>query len=122
MQIIKIDKQYFYVENLSTQLSTGSHAKITLIFDIKRFPNYHTFFTDKYDKASLSFTKTDYQFTIEHNGVRATGCFIKMIDIDNMSLVMCVYINCDVYEEIPLSERRDETINQILDNNNLLED
>ncbi len=118
MKSIKIDNINFQVENFSTQLSTGSHATIVVTINIATYPSYYKFFVDYFDKCSnTTLSKKDYSFNIQHLNYMAYGCIIKSLDIDNMNYIMQLHIVCDYFEQMPISERREQIINDILDNN-----
>jgi hypothetical protein len=122
MSLIKIFRtsdnsiKQFSVENLSTQLSTGSHAIITITIDIGKYPSYYKFFIEEYDRPITGY-KLDNVFQIQHKNYLASGCLIKSLDIDNMNYLMHVNIISDYFQEIPISELRDQVINDILDQN-----
>lgn len=114
---IKISNNIFIVENFSTQLSTGSHAIISITINTLNNPTAYSFFTTKYDN-STSLKKEESSFDIEHFNHKAYGCLIKSIDLDNMNYLMHLNIISDYFMEIPISERRDQIITDILNNNN----
>lgn len=106
----------FFVEEFSTQLTTGSHAHISMTINISTYPNYYKYFIDIYDKSSTCLNKNESSFNVQHLNYKAHGCHIKSIDVDNMNYLMHLNIVCDFFEQIPLSERRDEIIDKVLNN------
>ena len=108
--------QQFYVENFSTQLSTGSHANISITIDIGKYPDYYKFFVEEYDRPKTGY-KIDNVFRIQHKNCLASGCLIKSLDIDNMNYMMHIHIISDYFQEIPISELRDQALNDLLGEN-----
>ena len=117
MQLVKIKEHYFHVEDISTQLSLGSHGSISLTINTLKNPSYYKFFTDIFDQYSEeSFTQyaTDVKFNIQYKNLRGHGCLIKSLDIDSMNYLLYVNINCVYLEEITVQEKRDELIDEVL--------
>ena len=106
MQIIKIKEQYFYVEDISTQFSIGSHGKINITINTLNYPKYYKFFTDIFDSYS--------EFDLQYKNLRGYGCVIKSLDIDNMNYLLYVNIHCDYLEQVTIQEKRDELIDEFL--------
>ena len=114
MKIIKIDNRYFYVEDISTQPSIGSHGIINLTINTLKYSEYYKFFTDIFDNYyEDSLSKTNV-FNIQFKNLRAYGCKIKSLDIDSMNYLLYVNINCDYLEQVTVQEKRDEIIDEVL--------
>jgi hypothetical protein len=116
MNVVKINSDYFFVEDFSTQFSIGSHGTINLTINTFKYPEYYKFFTDifdnYYDKSGLS--KSDFTFNIQLKNLRAYGCLIKSLDIDSMNYLLYVNINCDYLEQVTVQEKREEIITDLL--------
>lgn len=124
MQIIKINNDYFEVENISTQLTIGSHATIKLTIDTKKNTGYYQYFTDIFDRYNDEIWNQNPNntiFGIQAKNIKGYGCIIKSIDIDNIHNIMNLSINCNYLEEITIQEKRDELINEVLDQTSLNE-
>lgn len=111
---IKICGDIFQIESYSVQLSTGSHANISISIYTFNNSKAYNFFINKYDNTNSK----DLSFDIEHHSFKAYGCMIKSMDLDNMNYMMHLNIICDYFNEVPISERRDQMITDILDKNN----
>lgn len=117
MDIIKINDDYFNVESISTQYSIGSHGVISLTLNTLKYPQYYRFFTDIFDNyydSSNGVYKSDITFNIQFKNLRAYGCIIKSLDIDSMNYLLYVNINCDYLEQATIQEKRDELIDEVL--------
>lgn len=117
MQIIKINQEYFQVEDISTQFSIGSHGSISLTINTLNHPNYYKFFTDIFDNYYEDIhrlPKSDIVFNVQFKNLRAYGCMIKSLDIDSMNYLLYVNITCDYLEQVTVQEKRDELIDDVL--------
>lgn len=117
MDIIKINDDYFTVESISTQYSIGSHGVISLTINTLKYPQYYKFFTeifDNYYDNNNKLSKYDIAFNIQFKNLRAYGCMIKSLDIDSMNYLLYVNINCDYLEQVTVQEKRDELIDEVL--------
>jgi hypothetical protein len=117
MHLVKIKEDYFHVEDISTQLSLGSHGSISLTINTLKHPDYYKFFTEVFDSYSQdSFTQyvKELKFNIQYKNLRGNGCLIKSLDIDSMNYLLYVNINCDYLEQVTVQEKRDELIDDVL--------
>jgi hypothetical protein len=104
---VKIDNDLFDVIDLTVQLSIGSHTTTYISLDINKNPNYLKYFTNLYENHS-SFTMSSIKFV-------APGSLIKSIDVDfdsNMNLT----IKSDIFNPVSIQERREEIIDELLNN------
>lgn len=104
---VKIDNDIFDVVDVTVQLSIGSHTTTYISLDINKNTNYLKYFTNLYENHS-SFTMSSIKFI-------APGSLIKSIDVDFDSN-MNISIKSDVFNPINIQERRDEMIDEILNN------
>lgn len=103
---IKINDETFLIKDMSIQLSIGSHATLELSFDIKTNPTYSNIFFNKYENRE--------KFNIVGRDFEAKGTIIKTIDID--SNTMNTSLRCDLLNHKDISERREEIIDEVLNN------
>ena len=104
---VKIDNDVFDVIDVTVQLSIGSHTTTYISLDINKNPNYLKYFTNLYENHS-SFTMSSIKFV-------APGSLIKSIDVDFDSN-MNITIKSDVFNPVNIQERRDEMIDELLNN------
>jgi hypothetical protein len=105
---IKIDNETFYVKEVMIQLTVMAHATIDLSFDIKSYPSYSDIFFNMYEKGS--------KFNIVAKEFEGKGIMIKAVDVG--SKIMNISLKCDLLNHKDISERRDEIIEEVLNNNN----
>ena len=103
---IKINDETFFIKDMSIQLSIGSHASLELSFDIKTYPNYSNIFFNKYENRE--------KFNIVGKDFEAKGTIIKTIDLDTNT--MNTSLRCDLLNHKDISERREEIIDEVLNN------
>jgi hypothetical protein len=103
---IKINDETFFIKDMSIQLSIGTHASLELSFDIKTYPNYSNIFFNKYENRE--------KFNIVGKDFEAKGTIIKTIDIDTNT--MNTSLRCDLLNHKDISERREEIIDKVLNN------
>lgn len=103
---IKINNETFFIKEMTIQLSIGSHASISLSFDISKYPNYSIIFFNKYENKE--------KFNIIGKEFEAKGTIIKTIDTDRNT--MNTSLRCDLLNHKDISERREEIIDEVLNN------
>ena len=103
---IKINNETFFIKDMSIQLSLGVHASIELSFDIKNYPTYSNIFFNKYENKE--------KFNIVGKDFEAKGTIIKTIDTDKNT--MNTSLRCDLLNHKDISERREEIIDEVLNN------
>lgn len=121
---IKIDGQVFEIEQGEAQLSTGSHASIYIKLDIKRNASYYSFFIKKYEEqsnSSMGSNAKSFKFDVYHKHFIARGTLIKTMDV-SFNSEMNLTLICDVLESTDTQERRDEIIDDLLNNETLPKD
>ena len=104
---IKIDNDLFDVIDVVVQLSIGSHTTTYISLDINKNTNYLKYFTNLYENHS-KFTMNSVKFV-------APGSLIKSIDVD-FDTKMNVTIKSDIFNPVDIQERRDEMIDELLNN------
>jgi hypothetical protein len=103
---IKINDETFFIKDMSIQLSIGVHASILLSFDISKYPSYSNLFFNKFENRE--------KFNIVGKEFEAKGTIIKTIDTDNTT--MNISLRCDLLNNKDISERREEIIDEVLNN------
>jgi hypothetical protein len=103
---IKINDEIFFIKDMSIQLSIGTHATLELSFDVKTYPNYPNIFFNKYENRE--------KFNIVGKDFEAKGTIIKTIDLDTNT--MNTSLRCDLLNHKDISERREEIIDEVLNN------
>jgi hypothetical protein len=108
---VKIDNDYFEVESIEAQLTIGTHGTISILFNNdKRCNDYLSSWFDE----SIHKTKSQYIRNISCNFFDGVGCFIKTIDFNPIKNNIYVEFSCDYISQVNISERRDDKINQLL--------
>lgn len=108
MGYIRIDNDVFEVGTISTQTTIGSHATIYISVDIENHVNYLNYFINLFDNKK--------KFDLVGGSFIGQGSFIKSIDVE-FNKRMNLTIRTDILHIKDASERRDEIIEEILNNN-----
>ena len=130
MKWVKIGDDIFHIEDGSVQLSMGSHASIYLSVDISKYPSYKDYFIKKYDAQNSSgqLLSSDsnglpswtpvVKFDMMSSKFVERGCMIKSIDTDFTTKIN-LNIKCDLLETADLQGRREERLEDILNDKTL---
>lgn len=132
---IKIKDKEFFAKEISVQYTTDynqqyyKHSKvaisqpgrtscdITIVLDLILQTESYKFITDLYDDQfsmnGRSGYANDYKFNVVCNNFMAQGSLIKSIDLDPNGIVT-LDITSDYVTLVPLDERRDQIIDEIL--------
>lgn len=110
---IRIDNNIFDVDSWEVQLSIGSHANISITIDINKNPGYYQFFIKTYEDSK--------KFDIYNTMFLAKGSHIKSMDI-SFNNEITLSIVCDLLEPIDTQVRRDEIIDDLLNDKTLSKD
>jgi hypothetical protein len=110
---VKIDNDYFEVESIETQLTIASHSAINIIFNIDKKNGCYNYLTSWFDE-SFNNTKSSFIRKISCKNFDAMGCFIKTLDFNPVKNNISVIFSCDYLEQVDISERRNEKIEEIL--------
>jgi hypothetical protein len=112
--------QYNRFTNKHARIATtqpGRSCDITIVLDISLQKESYKFITDLYDNqfgiSGRSGYANDYKFNISCANFIANGTYFKSIDIDTNGLVT-LGITSDYATLVPLDERRDQIIDEIL--------
>jgi hypothetical protein len=108
MMQIKFDELVFNCQDSIAQLSLGSHATITVFFDIKQYPEYEKQLIKLYESSKI--------FTITTTKFQSKGCKIKTMSIDFLLKRIEISIHVDVIDPSDVTKRRDDSIDNILKN------
>jgi hypothetical protein len=87
---------------------------ITISVDYNQ--NNKDYFFNLYDKRNQMLSASEYKFSISGADLSAHGCIIKSISADPTTNLIVMEIISDYSSVKPLSERRDEIIDEILNN------
>lgn len=104
---IKIEDKTFDVMECETQLSFENWAIMYLKLDIKNHPEYYDEFISLYDARKI--------FQISTVNFKSSVSHIKTIDID-FNRTMSMSIRCEKIDIYSKSDRRDDIIDDILNN------
>lgn len=132
---VKIKDKEFFAKEISVQYTTDynqqyyKHSKvaisqpgrqscdITIVLDLILQTESYKFITDLYDDqfgvGGRSGYAADYKFNVVCNNFMAQGSLIKSIDFDTNGIVT-LGITSDYVTLVPLDERRDQIIDEIL--------
>lgn len=103
---IKIDNCVFNIKEATAQLSMGSHATIELSVDSRK--DYSDFFFNKFESGT--------KFDIIGKNFDAKGALIKRFFLNGNQIN--ISIRCDILQNRDISQRREEIIDDILNNQN----
>lgn len=106
---VKVDGVVFNIKEYSVQLSIGSHASIDVSFDNRK--DYSDFFFEKYENKT--------KFNLIGKQFEAKGVHIKGIDVSLNKIHLS--LRCDILDNRDISERRDEIIDEVLNNKDKIE-
>lgn len=101
---IKIFNNVFECLDVSAQLSLGSHATLTVSFDLG---------ICKCKEFFIKIFETKSKFEIESTKFLCKGCYIKAMDIEP-SNKMSLLVHSDLINPVDLSIRREDFLNDIL--------
>ncbi len=106
---IKINGETIFIEesNVSVQFSTMAHASLDIRVNLNNYPQYLTYFFNLFQNHS--------KFDLVAKKFEAKGTLIKSVDYDLEFLN--ISLRCDILNLSDLSERRDEIIDSLLNNN-----
>ena len=101
--------------------SNGQTIDITISVDYNQ--NNKDYFFNLFDKRNQMLSASEYKFSISSTGFLAHGCIIRSITTDPTTKLIVMEIISDYSIVKPLDERRDEIIDEILNetykNNNI---
>lgn len=103
---IKIDNDIFFIKESSLQFSTAAHATVDICVDLALYPQYLQHFFNLFQNHT--------KFNLLTKDFEGKGTLIKSIDYDLESLK--ISLRCDLLNQSDKSERRDEIINELLNN------
>lgn len=104
---IKIDNDPLDIIDITVQFSIGSHTTTYIGLDLVKYPKYLNYITNLFDNCQ--------KFELSSNKFIAPGSYVKSIDIDFDSK-MNVAVKSDIFNPIDKQERRDEIIDELLNN------
>lgn len=102
---IKLEGNIFYIKQFSVQLSLGSHASIEVSTENRK--DYSDIFFNKYESGT--------KFNLIGKQFEAKGVHIKGIDVNQNQINLS--LRCDILDNRDISERREEIIDEVLNNN-----
>lgn len=130
MRWFKIGEDNFTARDLSIQYSIDTannnfgYAKIIhqgsqtidITISVDYSQNNRDYFFNLFDKRNQMLSASEYKFSIESAEILAHGCIIKSITTDPTTKLIVMEIISDYSSVKPLQERRDEIIDEILNN------
>ena len=105
MKSIKLDGDTYEYHDCQCQLTLGTHANLYLAFDIIKHPEYK--------KRIISIYESNKRFDIISNRFVSKANIIKLMDISSQYINL--EIRADILETIPQDKRRDNIIEDLLD-------
>jgi len=111
---VKIDNDYFEVESIETQLTIGTHGNITILFNKDKNPKIYEYLSSWFDQSVTTTIKSEYIRNISSKEFDAVGCFIKSMDFNPIKNNVYTHLSCDYITPVNVLERRDNKINDIL--------
>jgi hypothetical protein len=116
MDWVRIDNDIFDIEDITIQTSIGTHATIYITLDINSNPTYHKYFIKLYENQNHQTIK---KFKITSSRFVGIGSVIKSIDTD-FDNKMNLSILCDILDVTDVQSRRDELLNDLLNDETLV--
>lgn len=129
MKWFKIGEDNFTARDLSIQYSIDTannkfgYGKIIqdlptidLTISVDYNQNNRDYFFNLFDKRNQMLSASEYKFSISSAEISAHGCIIKSITTDPTTKLIVMEIISDYSSVKPLQERRDEIIDEILNN------
>jgi hypothetical protein len=111
------NQQYYKHTRIATIQPGRQSCDITIVLDLIIQQESYKYITDLYDAqfgvGGRSGYANDYKFTVVCSSFMAQGSLIKSIDLDPNGLVT-LDITSDYVTLVPLDERRDQIIDEIL--------
>jgi hypothetical protein len=122
MKWFKIGDDNFTARDLSIQYSIDT-ANNNYGISVDYNQNNKDYFFNLFDKRKQMLSASEYKFSISSADLSAHGCIIKSISTDPTTKLIVMEIISDYSSVKPLDERRDEIIDEILNetykNNNI---
>lgn len=106
MDWVKIAETFYHPMYCSAQLTLGSHATITLGFDINEYPEYRDPLLKIYDTKISG-------MVIDTKEYQAFGCCAKTLEV-NFNKTLVISFHCDVIGLANIQERRDQKLEDFL--------
>jgi hypothetical protein len=92
----------------------SGHQTIDITISVDNNQNNSNYFFNLYDKKNQMISASDYKFDISSAEFVANGCIIKSITSDPTTNLIVMDIRSDYSKVKPIDERRDEIIDEIL--------
>lgn len=92
----------------------SGHQTIDITISVDYNQNNSNYFFSLYDKKNQMISSSDYKFDISSSEFVANGCIIKSITSDPTTNLIVMDIRSDYSKVKPIDERRDEIIDEIL--------
>ena len=124
----KINDDNFTAKDISIQFSidtanntfgyakivNSGHQTIDITISIDYNQNNKDYFFNLFDKRNQMLSASDYKFNISSAEFVANGCIIRSITSDPTTNLILMDIRSDYSSVKPIDERRDEIIDEIL--------
>lgn len=119
---IRIEDKTFNIVRGDVQFTMGSHANIHIKLDLRSNPSYYSFFIKKYEtQSNNNGLVSSYKFDLYHRKFVARGTLIKSMDVSFDEEMNLDFI-CDILDDANIQERRDEIIDDLLNDKTLPKD
>ena len=105
---IRINDDVFFLKKIDFQLSIWAHGTIEMSLDLRTYPHYLDFFFDLYERKT--------SFTLVSKLCETRGSVIKSIDYNVNTTSANISIRYDMINNFDISDRRDEIIEDLLNN------
>jgi hypothetical protein len=129
MKWFKIDDDKFVAKDISIQYNIdtttntfgyakmvqGTRQSIDLTIVMENNQNNSSYFFNLYSQRGRVGLASNYKFDINAYHFTANGCIIRSISTDPLLNTLTMDIICDYSMVIPIDERRNEIIDEILD-------
>ncbi len=93
----------------------GTRQSIDLTIVMENNQNNSSYFFNLYNQRGIG-SSSNYKFAINAYNFTTNGCIIRSISTDPLLNTLTMDIICDYSTVIPLDERRNEIIDEILNN------
>jgi hypothetical protein len=124
----KINDDNFTAKDISIQFSidtanntfgyakivNSGHQTIDITISVDYNQNNKDYFFNLFDKRNQMLSASDYKFNISSAEFVANGCIIRSITSDPTTNLILMDIRSDYSSVKPIDERRDEIIDEIL--------
>jgi hypothetical protein len=116
MKWFKISDDKFVAKDINIQYNIDQGTRpidVTIVMENNKNNSYYFF--NLYNQRGIG-SASNYKFDINAYHFTANGCIIKSVSTDPLLNTLTMDIRCDYSVVIPVDERRNEIIDEILNN------